>query len=188
MKKKVILGIVAAVLLLAALELTMEHRFSTKVLVPSDMTDEEILAELPEIAISEDDYALEAYVLALPQVQEMLVRTGGDAGKTETLTQSEVQPILAGWTQSGWSATELCAFQGVVYVSFREDSGDTLCIYTFFPDQTSPMCKTIGIYEDGTHGSDGNCSAIYENRGGSLSKQVAKHQWFSWLKDLAGWE
>lgn len=186
MKKRIWIPIAIVVLLLVAFELTMEHRYSVDAIVPVDMTDEEILAEMPDIAITEEDHALEAYVLALPQVQEMLVRAGGDSEEAETMTQAEVQPVLAGWTQSGWSATELCAFQGVVYVSFREDSGETMCIYTFFPDQTSPMHKTIGVYAGGDAASESNFSAAYENRGGTLSKLVPKHQWFAWIGYLTG--
>lgn len=185
MKKKVILGIVAVViLLLAAFELTMEHRFSAGMFVPANMTESEILSEKPEIAISEEDHALEAYVLALPQVQEMLGRTADSASstqpKTESLPAMDAATLLQDWAKPGWHVLELCTIGSTVYVSFREDNGESICIYTFFPDKSSPMDKTIGMDLDAN--DDWDCTTIYENHNGKLTKYVDKHQWFSWIR------
>lgn len=182
MKKRIWIPILIF-LLLAAFELVMEHRYSTTVVVPDNVADEEILAEMPEIAVLEEDHALEAYVLALPQVQEMLVRTGDDAADVETIAQADLVPMLSGWTQADWSASELCVTMGKVYVTFREDSGESQCLYTFFPNGESPMTKTIGLSPDG---DTRNCTVLYENRGGELAKYVARHQWFSWIKFVTG--
>ena len=191
MKKRIWIPIVILVLL-AAFELTMEQRYSIDSIdsvEPTDTTDEEILAEMPEIAISEEDHALEAYVLALPQVQEMLARTsvqdGNSALKSETLPLTDAAPLLSDWTQSGWSLSELATICSMVYVTFTEDNGQTRCIYTFSPDGKTPMNKTVGVSPDG---HSWHTTFLYENRGGELTKYASRHQWFAWLQYVAGRE
>ena len=55
----------------------MEKTESLTVFVKEDMTKEEILAEMPEIAVTEQDEALEDYVMGLPEVQELLAQPDG---------------------------------------------------------------------------------------------------------------
>ena len=184
MKKRIWIPILVILLLLAAFELTMEQRYSIETIVPADVSDEEILSEMPEISITEEDRALEAYVLALPQVQEMLVRADGDSTKREAMGQAEIQPILADWTQPGWSASELLVWNGVVYVAFQEDNGETMYIYTFYPNSEMPMAKTIGLYQ--ADGDQRDCKVLYSNHDGQLTKEVSKHQWFAWIGHLTG--
>ena len=188
MKKRIWIPIVILVLLVA-FELNMERRYSISTLETADVADEEILAEMPEIAVSEEDHALEAYVLALPQVQEMLVRTseadGDSALKSEPLPLTDAAPLLADWTQPGWSLSELATIGSMVYATFTEDNGQSRCIYTFSPDGKTPMNKTIGVSPDG---DSWHTTALYENRGGELTKYVSRHQWFAWIQYVAGRE
>ena len=183
MKKRIWIPVLL-VLLLAAGELILEHRFSENVLAPTEQIAEEILAERPDIAISETDLALEAYVLALPQVQEMLVRAGSASGRSETLDPADAAPLLADWTEPGWSCTECSVTNGSVFVNFQENSGETAYRYSFFPGGDTSMHKTIVLYEDGGR----TCTAVYENRGGELKKYVPRHLWFSWIESLTGAE
>ena len=186
MKKRIWIHIVVLVLLVA-FELTMEQRYSINSVEPAETTDEEILAEMPTIAISEEDHALEAYVLALPQVQEMVARTsvqdGDSTPKSETLPLTDAAPLLADWTESGWSLSELATIGSIVYVTFVEDHGQSRWIYSFCPDGKTPMTKTIGISPDG---DPWNTTAVFENRGGELTKYISRHQWFAWIEYVAG--
>ena len=72
MKKKIIKFLCVLLVFGCAYCLYMESHYSMTHVVKADLTEAEILAKMPDIAISEKDYALEEYVLSLPEVQEAL--------------------------------------------------------------------------------------------------------------------
>ena len=76
MKKQTWIEIIVIVAL-AAGWFYMEKTESLTVFVKEDMTKEEILAEMPEIAVTEQDEKLEDYVMGLPEVQELLSQPDG---------------------------------------------------------------------------------------------------------------
>lgn len=186
MKKRIWIPIVILVLLVA-FELNMERRYSISTLETADVADEEILAEMPEIAISETDGALSAHVLSSPQVQDLLARAGNSrSSEIETLPAADTEALLQDWTTPECNGVELCVIPPHVYVSFYRNSPDSACTYTLFPNQESHIIKTIHVYE-GT-GNSRNCAKVYENRGGELTKYVSRHQWFAWIQYVAGRE
>ena len=180
MKKRIWIPIVIIVLL-AAFELNMERRFSLNSLEPTAASTEEILAEMPEIAISETDRALSAHVLSSAQVQDLLARAGNSrSSEIETLPAADTEALLQDWTTPECNSTELYVIPPHVYVTFYRNSPDSACTYTLFPNQESHIIKTIHVYE-GT-GKNRSCTAVYENQDGQLSKSVKKHLWFSWIE------
>lgn len=180
MKKRIWIPIVIIVLL-AAFELNMEQRYSLSAVVTSDATAEEILSEMPEIAISETDRALRAHVLSSPQVQDLLARAENSSfSEIEVLPAADTAALLQDWTTPECYDAELSVMPPLVYVTFYRDNPDSACTYTLFPDRESHITKTIGVYE-GT-GNSRNCVAVYENDDGQLSKIVSKHLWFSWIE------
>ena len=68
MKKKGFVVLLAAVLVFAGYILYMETHFTTFTAVDIGLSEEKILREMPEIAIREQDLALETYILSLSQV------------------------------------------------------------------------------------------------------------------------
>ena len=75
MKKKVLISGAILLLLAALFCLYMESRYVNIGSVDINMTAEEMVAERPDIAVSEKDLALEAYVLSLPEVQALVEQT-----------------------------------------------------------------------------------------------------------------
>ena len=74
---------IVVVLALVAGWFYMEKTESLTIFVKEDMTKEEILAEMPEIAVTEQDEKLEHYVMGLPEVQELLSQPAGGSIRNE---------------------------------------------------------------------------------------------------------
>lgn len=185
MKKKLVIA-AAAVLLIAVLFcLYMETHFTMSTMVETGLSEEKILREMPEIAITEQDLALEAYVLSLPQVQERLKRTEADGlndVKMEPVPLKEAQVLLSDWTEEGWMATEIAVSQGtLVYVSFSKEDGTANIHCAFFADGSIPQ-KSIGVYGRTLFHKD-DCKAVYQNVNGEITKMKHKHIWFAWLTE-----
>ena len=72
----------------------MEKTESLTIFVKEEMTKEEILAEMPEIAITEQDEKLEDYVMGLPEVQELLAQPEGGS-----IPYEKEEDILSGFWQ-----------------------------------------------------------------------------------------
>lgn len=184
MKKKGFVVLLAAGLVLAGYILYMETHFATFTAVDTGLSEEKILREMPEIAIREQDLALETYILSLSQVQERLARTGTDGFgevKTEPVPLKEAKALLSDWTDEGWQATEIAVSQGTfVYVSFSKEDGTANVHYAFFADGSYPPQKSIGVYGR-TLFQDHACKAIYENINGEITKMKHKQVWFAWL-------
>ena len=70
----------------------MEKTESLTIFVKEDMTKEEILAEMPEIAVTEQDEKLEDYVMGLPEVQELLSQPAGGS-----IPNEKEEDILSGF-------------------------------------------------------------------------------------------
>lgn len=156
----------------------MERNYSRVRFVEADMTEEEILAEMPEIAISEEDYALEAYILSLPEVQELLENAEEEEfGAAFPNEESEV--LLADWIPEGWKVMELAAKDNRMYVSFINE-GVCSRYYSFSSDGSYPMQKTVGIYRK-TWRNLIECKSVYQNTNGEITKYVDKNEWFSWV-------
>jgi len=184
MKKRlqVVLGIV--ILALAGYCLYMETHFTMSTLADTGLSEEKILREMPEIAIREQDFDLEAHVLSLSRVQEMLARTkteDPDDLKTEFIPLEEAASLLSDWVEEGWKVTELAVLRGnSVSVCFSKEDGTKSIYYAFFIEDSIPMQKTIGVYGR-TLFQDDACKAVYQNLNGEITKMKHKHLWFYWL-------
>ena len=82
MKKKIILSVLIIALLLTGFCLYMDTHYVVTVLEDVEMTEDEILKEMPEIAMTEADLALKEYVMALPEVKTILAQ-GESAGSED---------------------------------------------------------------------------------------------------------
>ena len=178
MKNKIIKVLCVILIFCFCFCIYMERNYSRKHFVEADMTEEEILAEMPEIASSEEDYALEAYILSLPEVQELLENAEEEEfGAAFPYEESEV--LLADWIPEGWKVMELAAQENRIYVSFINE-GVCSRYYSFSPDGSYPMQKTVGIYGK-TWRNLIEYKSVYQNANGEITKYVDKNEWFSWV-------
>lgn len=154
----------------------MEKTESLTVFVKEDMTKEEILAEMPEIAVTEQDEKLEDYVMGLPEVQELLAQPDGGSIHSE---QREVffSDFLA---EDDW-ITGFGVVDHDVYLNIEQGEEKRIS-YTFDGAGTKPMRKIIWVYEQRWDGWQN--TAAYEAWGDSYVKRTGKHAWFSWVGSL----
>lgn len=159
----------------------MESRYSTIHMIKSEMTEEKILKEYPEIAITEEDLALEAYILGLPEVQMMI-----DQSKKEKtavwVSNTEAAELLSGWVEDRWTLLELACADDSLNLLWIKD-GDRNLSYNFSVDGRYPIQKTIGIYQTHFNGST-SVDTIYSNINGVIEKNIFKRQWFYWVAEL----
>ena len=151
----------------------MENRHASFTLVPAQLTAEEILEELPELAITEADEALQQAVLAMPEMQRGLERTS-----IQELSLSAARAALDEFLPADYTQIfELSVTRGTtVYLSVRH--GPTKRTSWSFFDGT--ISKNIGLY--GAAGEPApEVKAIYSNDLNGIQKLTSKRLWFSWL-------
>ena len=180
MKKKAVYLLLILVLAICGWILYMETHYADSTLTPVQMTEEEILAELPELAITDADEALQQAVLAMPQVQQVLEKTKPGTGISRSLeiSHSAAQKALNDFLPSDYSEIfELSVMDGTtIYLSVLH--GPTQRTIWQFYDGT--ISKTIGIYR--VHGANTpDLKTIYSNDHNGIQKEVFKPLWFSWL-------
>lgn len=160
-----------------------ESHFPGFVVVPANMTEAQILKEMPDIAISDADEALRQAVLDLPQIQSNLREiAAGNSLDSDSIPFSTVQAQLEPHLPKGWTKMkELAASEGgnAVYLSL-EYSPEKTVYYQFSADGSYQTCKTIGIYHKNRKG-DLKSTVVYSNDGSAIQKLVEKRIWFAWL-------
>lgn len=174
MKKQTWLEILV-VLALVAGWFYMEKTNSLTVFDKEDMTKEEILAEMPEIAVTKKDEALEDYVMGVPEVQELLAQP--DGGK---IHNDELEAFLADFLGQEDALVSLSVAEHQVNVNlYVEKDVKKRIFYTFDGAGEQPMQKTIWKYEQRWDGE--RTTAIYEVCGDTYEKMTGRHDWFSWI-------
>ena len=182
--RKFILKCTAAILLvLLVFCLVMEVRFHGTIITDAKMTEDEILKEMPSIAVSETDLEMEKYVLSLPEVQALLdeVRANQtDEIPAAELTEAETEILLEEYMPEGYDKAVLSVIQESIYLQMLRGDKETI-IYVFFTNGDT-MQKTIALYRNGLSGH--TCTACYSNDTMGVRKLIPKHQWFGWLKEM----
>jgi len=179
MKKKLLIVFCIVILVLAGFCLYMETHFSMSTVVDVGLSEEKILREMPEIAITEDDLAMAEELFAAPEVQEAFaaLEESGELGRPV----SNADFLLADWTPEGFAIMELAVSDHQsLYVSFLKEDETQSVYYIFFEDGVYPPQKSIGVYGR-TLFQDDACKAIYQNSNGEITKMKHKHIWFYWL-------
>lgn len=174
MKKKFILPILLVVLLVIAFCYYKYSHNATWQLVEIEMTDDEILKEMPDIALTEADHALENFVVALPEVQEA-VKKSSNSESIEVISSKELASLLQEWISPDRTVTELTVSGNAIFLGFNEGEYKKV-YYTFSADGSYQMRKTIGIYEKSD--DEIKCKALYETDSEKYKKYVNKRKWF----------
>lgn len=148
-------------------------------------SEEDILAEMPELELTEADIALLDAVLSAPEAEpameedvEVIFPPGSAAAYTADYSEKpsdacEIR-VYHDWLAMGES------------ISFTGDSEEELFLYRWVyeegraaPDRIS---KRIRIYKAGSEKRYQDILFEYENIDGVLSKKVLTHNWFDWTK------
>ena len=182
MKKKIIKILCTLLVFGCVYCLYMESRYSMDHVVKADLTEAEILAKMPDIAISEKDYALEEYVLSLPEVQEALEKAK-ESEYGADIPEEKMKVLLSDWIPEGWNTVPLSAIENWVYLSFEKEKDNRIertVSYAFCAEGSSPLQKSIGVYERNWRGNT-EVKGLYQNLNGEITTYEEKHQWFWWL-------
>ena len=131
---------IVVVLALVAGWFYMEKTESLTIFVKEDMTKEEILAEMPEIAVTEQDEKLEDYVMGLPEVQELLSQPAGGSIRNE-----KEEALLSDFLAEGDLLTGFGVVDHDVYLDIKQGEKKQLS-YTFDGAGTQPMLNLSGIH------------------------------------------
>ncbi len=184
MKKTITAASIVLILVLLVFCLIMEIRYQGTALAVSDLSEEEVLKEMPDIAISHKDLEMEQYILNLPEVQAKLdeVRYNQtDELAFISFTPAETEILLKNYIPEGYEVTELAVFRNAIYFTFIKGEKESV-VYAVSPDGESALQKTIGIYKGSS--TRRTCTACYTNDLLGIRKMVPKHIWFGWLKEL----
>ncbi len=181
MKKKLILLFLALLTAVAGYCIYQETHFGTSTFVPANLSQTQILREMPDLA-SETDEALRQTILALPQVQAALNSTSPDDPLDfQHIPFASVQAQLEPYLPKDWTEPmEFAVANGnTIYFSLHCGPEKTVN-YHFFADGSYPTDKGIALYRF-NHRGQRKSMVLYTNNGTTLQKQVEKHLWFAWL-------
>lgn len=174
-KKRVLLICCAVVLLCAALALWGNSHRSLLYYEETGLSPEAILRELPEIAWTEADTAIQEALLGLPEVRAL--EPGEEAAFSLDLAQAAVGEFLP----EDAEISECGTYDGKVYLTYfqGEDRKTTL---ECSRDGQRPPQKVIARCGRDWKG-DLTLKALYTNRdGGTITKGVMKRDWLYFLK------
>ena len=183
MKKKLLIGIGALLLCAVGVVAYFETHFATFEFREVSMSEKQILAEMPSLKITKEDRQLEDLILNLPEVKDASKDTT-DAVDAVALPLDAIQEQVASYLPQNAKIQELGVIGNMVCFSFSEESTKRTYM-EFFRDGQTPS-KTIGLYRVDRAGHR-DCTAVYENRDGSLKKYRSERRWFSYIRDRL-WE
>lgn len=187
-KRRLLTGGIAFLLTAAAflwLEFGGEHPHLKWKEVPC--SQEQILAEMPDIALTDADMALLDAVLAAPEAEPVMQ----ERERNVKLSDKTVRDLTVDYTgkpsdrceirvtDHGWALSEWIEFYGndekELYLSryLHEDE-----LYGDIPDS---VYKAIRLYRPDSHKELEDILCQYSNNDGVLTKEVHTHDWFHWV-------
>lgn len=179
MKKK--LFCVLLVLIAAAVTCLfyLEFHFGKTTFAPLDTPPEQILKEMPDVAVTLDETSMTKALSQTQEVTDAFLRAENVESSVCEFSTSEAQILLQAYIPRDWNVLELTVFPRSAYLGFSK--GEKRSVYYAFDPAGEIHEKTIGVY-----GKDlfGNCTvkAIYCNQNGQITKLKEKRLWFEWLK------
>lgn len=185
LKQKLLAVLLVIGLVIGGYCVYMETHFTFSVSTLVNITDAQILEEMPDIAVSERDEALQQAILAIPGIQDGLRETAGQAFTpvhVRSLAPKNYLDQFDKYLPEDWTK-----IRDLTVSHWNNITLEILCseqkaiIYQFFADGRYPTHKTIGVYRSPLSDTRPELTAIYETSGGVLTKAVDKHLWFAWL-------
>lgn len=172
MKKKPMIVLCVVVVLIVGILAYFELRYSVTRRVYVDMTAEEILAELPEAAVSENDMALRDALYADPAVQAAFGNLT-EPGDTMKVDNQRVRALRDAYCPQAESMNIELMNGALAYVDWRSER--QIVYMNFTAD---------GIMSKRVYVNDGKDDFIrYDcDADGNLTKEMTKRIWFGFLK------
>ena len=144
-------------------------------------SEAEILAEVPDIVLTEEDIALLDVVLAAPEAVEDL-----EQNQSVTFSPEAVATYTA---EYGGKPSEDCKIEirsNRLFIwetiHWNGDSQKELYLSRFlYEDEPDEICKSIRFYQDGSEKEFENILCEYNNENGVLTKKILTHDWFAWV-------
>lgn len=178
---------IAAILLLVVFGasgalLYAEYRFGVSQSVECDLSAEEILAEMPSIAISEEDISMMKELLESEEIAEGFL-LAEEGNSLYIFPQDVSENLLMDWIPEGFDVRYLSVSVGygkshvtIIFLNERKQGIE----YSFDSD-FEYLHKTIGIYGKTIHGYQ-DITTTYANLNNDvITKWEEKRLWFGWL-------
>lgn len=176
--KRLLFGVGVPLLLIVAVVVAYyEIHFDTDEAVSVNISEEKILKEMPDIALSETDYAFGEQVLADPEVVSAM-----EKGESVALSEETVAELFADYLPRDAVSQGISVVQRSVYCSYLQNKEKSVGLI-FVQDGEYGPYKTITVYP----GIGKTVNAVYENKAGKLQKLKLRHRWFAYLRDRM-WE
>ena len=137
------------------------------------ISDERILKEMPDIALTDADLALGETILSNQEVMEAM-----EAGEIVSLPDTVAKRLAKGYLPEDIKLFDCFVWENAVYFEYFE-TPEKKVMLTYFQDN-GPY-KDIALYR----GDD--LKAIYGNRDGDLKKYKDVRRWFAYFRDRM-WE
>ena len=179
MKKK--LSIAVCVLFFAVIGVMVyyETHFTCYESKEVPISDERILKEMPDIALTDADLALGETILSDPEVIEAM-----RSGEIVSLPDALAEQLAEGYLPEDTEMFSFCVLGDALYVDYFETPEKRVMLAFFKEDAYGPQ-KTIALYN--VRGDDQSLRICYSNDRGELSKIKESRRWFSYFRDRM-WE
>ena len=168
--------------------LFMEAQFSGELIYAASTDGEKILKEMPALALTDEELALAASILEIPEVRDFL--SSGE--ESITLASETFAPYLDAILSEDARVFEVFILGSHIYISIIDGKQYTCLTYsdidrTGHIDQISKTIAISPLDEIGEDGNLGDVEVVYElvhAVGTSLTqcqKLKSRHMWFSFL-------
>lgn len=178
---KKILSIAVCALLLAAIGVLAyyETHFTCYESKEVPISDEKILKEMPDIALTDADLALGETILSTPEVIEAM-----RSGEIVSLPDALAEQLAEGYLPEDAEMFSFGFLGNAVYFDYFE-TPEKRVMLAFFKDDAYGPQKTIALYS--VKGDDQSLRVCYSNDRGELSKIKESRRWFAYFRDRM-WE
>lgn len=173
--KKLFLAAGIVVLLVVGVLAYFETHFTCYEYKEIQISDEKILKEMPDIALTDADLALGETLLSTPEVIETM-----EAGEIVSLPDALAEQLADGYLPEDLELFDISVLENAVYFDYFETPKKRVMLAFFKDDAYGPQ-KSIALYRD--RGDDSSLRFVYSNDRGKLSKIKESRRWFAYFRD-----
>ena len=184
--KKLMVSLVLVVLALGASFLYVEAHFGGYRATKCDISTEEILSEMPDVAITDEEISMMKALLESEEIAAAFLLAEENARGMYDFPVEEAESLLAQWIPEGFAVGYLSA---VVHLETDEKRVDLAFfaegkqhIYYGFDLDLDDSYKIISVYKKGIFGD--RLTFTYHNWNGEITKWKEKRMWFRWLTEM----
>ena len=144
-------------------------------------SEAEILAELPDIVLTEEDITLLDAVLAAPEAVE-----GLELNQSVTFSPEATAKYTAEYAGKPSEDCEIEIRTNRMFtwetIHWNDDPQKELYLSRFlYEDEPDEILKSIRFYRDGSEKEFEKILCEYNNKNGVLTKKTLTHDWFAWV-------